>query len=235
MTDKLKIAILSSGTGSTLECIYNAVKNNVLNLSIECIVSSNSDLDLTKFSVPSKLVSYTDKVLGEEEVLSYLKGFNVDLVVLAGWFYIVSDTFISAFRNIINLHPALPNSFTGMNCVKKAYDAFVRNEIQWTGSMVHEVTGELDRGKVYQSIKVPILESDTLESLEERVKLSEKGILISRIKSLENEVKELKKRVEVVDVAKGIGLENSESIHFARMRVNSLIRDIDKCITLLNE
>ena len=179
MTDKLKIAILSSGTGSTLECIYNAVKNNVLNLSIECIVSSNSDLDLTKFSVPSKLVSYTDKVLGEEEVLSYLKGFNVDLVVLAGWFYIVSDTFISAFRNVINLHPALPNSFTGMNCVKKAYDTFVRNEIQWTGSMVHEVTGELDRGKVYQSIKVPILESDTLESLEERVKLSEKGILIS--------------------------------------------------------
>ena len=101
------------------------------------------------------------------------------MVVLAGWFYIVSDTFISGFSNIINLHPALPNSFTGMNCVKKAYDAFVKNEIQCTGSMVHEVSSELDRGHVYQSIKVPILESDTLESLEERVKLSEKGILIS--------------------------------------------------------
>ena len=180
MTDnKLKIAILSSGTGSTLECIYNSVKNNVLDLSIECIVSSNSEMSLTKFSVPSKLVSYSDKVLGEQEVIKYLHGFNVDLVVLAGWFYIVSDTFISGFRNVINLHPALPNSFTGMNCVKKAYDAFVRNEIQCTGSMVHEVTGELDRGQVYQSIKVPILESDTVESLEERVKLSEKGILIS--------------------------------------------------------
>tara|TARA_Y100000591_G_scaffold74837_2_gene62328 strand:+ start:539 stop:2416 length:1878 start_codon:yes stop_codon:yes gene_type:complete len=179
MTDKLKIAILSSGTGSTVKCIYNAVKNSILDLSIQCIVSSNAELDLTKFSVPTKLVDYNDKVLGEKEVLSYLNGFEVDLVVLAGWFYIVSDTFISGFSNVINLHPALPNSFTGMNCVKKAYDAFVKNEIQYTGSMVHEVSSELDRGHVYQSIKVPILENDTVESLEERVKLSEKGILIS--------------------------------------------------------
>lgn len=64
---------------------------------------------------------------------------------------------------------------------------------------------------------------------------NDKVVLISKIQGLENEIKELKKRVEVVDVAKGISLENSESVHFARTRVNSLIRDIDKCITLLNE
>ena len=64
---------------------------------------------------------------------------------------------------------------------------------------------------------------------------NDKLVLMSKIQALENQIKELKKRVEVVDVAKGIALENSESIDFARTRVNSLIRDIDKCITFLNE
>jgi len=64
---------------------------------------------------------------------------------------------------------------------------------------------------------------------------NDKVILIRKIQGLENEIKELRKRVEVVDVVKGISLENSDSVSFARTRVNSLIRDIDKCIILLNE
>ena len=64
---------------------------------------------------------------------------------------------------------------------------------------------------------------------------NDKVVLMKKIQGLENEIKELRKRVEVVDVAKGISLENSDSVSFARTRVNSLIRDIDKCIILLNE
>ena len=64
---------------------------------------------------------------------------------------------------------------------------------------------------------------------------NDKVVLIRKVQGLENEIKELRKRVEVVDVAKGISLENSDSVSFARSRVNSLIRDIDKCIILLNE
>ena len=111
--------------------------------------------------------------------LEYLNRFDLDLVVLAGWFYIVSDIFISNFSNVINLHPALPNSFIGSECISKAFEAYQRNEINYTGSMVHEVTSDLDRGPVYKSIKVPIYDSDTLDVLEARVKESEKGLLVS--------------------------------------------------------
>jgi hypothetical protein len=84
--------------------------------------------------------------------------------------------------------------------------------------------------------RVSLLTSRYVDVKERNVVLeNDKVVLISKIQGLENEIKELKKRVEVVDVAKGISLENSESVHFARTRVNSLIRDIDKCITLLNE
>tara|TARA_B100000700_G_C14968880_1_gene820265 strand:- start:946 stop:1239 length:294 start_codon:yes stop_codon:yes gene_type:complete len=59
--------------------------------------------------------------------------------------------------------------------------------------------------------------------------------LLEKNECLEDEIKELKKRIEVVDVVKGISKEDSDSTSFARVRVNNLIRQIDKCIALLNE
>jgi len=59
--------------------------------------------------------------------------------------------------------------------------------------------------------------------------------LLERVKGLENEIQELKKRVEVVNVVEGISLKEGESASFARIKVNNLIRQIDKCISLLNE
>ena len=64
---------------------------------------------------------------------------------------------------------------------------------------------------------------------------SERGDLLNKIDTLEVEIKELKKRVEIVDIAQGMSVKNVNSIDVARNRVNSLIRQIDKCIALLNE
>ena len=59
--------------------------------------------------------------------------------------------------------------------------------------------------------------------------------LLERISDLKHEIKELKERVNIVDMAKGIGVRDEDSVTFARDRVNTLIRQIDKCISLLNE
>lgn len=84
--------------------------------------------------------------------------------------------------------------------------------------------------------KMSLLASRYVNVKEQNVGLeNDKVVLIRKVQGLENEIKELRKRVEVADVAKGISLENSDSVSFARTRVNSLIRDIDKCIVLLNE
>ena len=84
--------------------------------------------------------------------------------------------------------------------------------------------------------KVSFLASRYVNMKELNVSLeNDKISLMDKIQGLENEIKELKKRVEVVDVVKGISLENSDSVNFAKTRVNNLIRDIDKCIALLNE
>ena len=64
---------------------------------------------------------------------------------------------------------------------------------------------------------------------------NEKTILLEKISDLETEIQTLKKRIEIVDMAKGIGVKDDHSISFARSRVNTLIRQIDKCISLMNE
>ena len=64
---------------------------------------------------------------------------------------------------------------------------------------------------------------------------TEKSSLLEKISDLEDEIQTLKQRVEIVDMAKGIGVKDDHSVRFARDRVNTLIRQIDKCISLLNE
>ena len=64
---------------------------------------------------------------------------------------------------------------------------------------------------------------------------SERLKLLRENENLEVEIKELKKRVEVANLAKGRSIKGDDSVSFARVRVNNLIRLIDKCISLLNE
>jgi len=71
--------------------------------------------------------------------------------------------------------------------------------------------------------------------VENQMLSSERGGLLNKIDVLEVEIKELKKRVEIVDVAQGMSVKDVNSVGVARNRVNSLIRQIDKCIALLNE
>ena len=63
----------------------------------------------------------------------------------------------------------------------------------------------------------------------------DKNNLVKKNRDLEEKIKELKKRVEMIDVVKGIGLNDEDSVELAKNRVNSLIREVDKCMCLLNE
>ena len=84
--------------------------------------------------------------------------------------------------------------------------------------------------------KVLFLTSKYADVKKDKMSLeSEKESLVKKIHDLEKEIEELRKRVEVVDLVKGIGMENRNSMDLAKTRVNNLIREIDKCMSLLNE
>lgn len=188
--DKLNLVIFCSGYGSNLMAVYNAIKSGVLQANISLVVL-NTDCNAKKFcdenNINYHLKVWDNKTETREEydtkLIQYVNRLNcpVDLVLLLGWNHIVTDILIKNFQNIINLHPALPNTFVGQNCIEKAYQAYQRGEITHTGSMVHRVIRDVDKGEVLNKIVVPINSTDSLEDLETRVKMYEKGLVISVI------------------------------------------------------
>lgn len=106
---------------------------------------------------------------------------GADLVVLAGWNRVLSHAFLS-HHTVINLHPAKPGAFPGLDAIARAFDAWERGEAESGGVMVHYVPDEgVDSGPVIAWDEVPIVDGDTLESFESRVHQTEHRLLVESI------------------------------------------------------
>jgi len=102
-----------------------------------------------------------------------LKARNVDLICLAGYMRLLSPWFIREFdRRILNIHPSLLPAFPGLNSQKQALDYGVK----FTGCTVHFVDEELDHGAIIKQAAVPVLATDTEETLSARILAEEHRI-----------------------------------------------------------
>jgi len=102
-----------------------------------------------------------------------------DLVVSAGFMRILSERITSRFK-IINSHPALLPLFPGAHAVRDALAAGATE----TGTTIHWVDAGVDTGKVIAQERVEIRPEDTEESLHERIKIVERGLIVATIASL---------------------------------------------------
>lgn len=99
------------------------------------------------------------------------------LVVLAGFMRILTPLFVSHYADrLINIHPSLLPAFTGLKTHQRAIDA----GCHVAGCTVHRVTGELDYGEILEQAVVPVLPSDTAESLAARV-LTQEHLIYPRV------------------------------------------------------
>lgn len=179
---KMRIVILASGEGTTARTLLNAVNNGSINCEVVGIITNrqhllhNFDIDSDNIRleyIPPDIQEFDKSLLNTVNNI----GGQIDLVCLLGWNKIVNSTFIREFKNIINLHPALPGEYVGRGetCIQRALsDGKAR-----TGSMIHRVTSTLDRGEVLGQIEVPILPTDNFETLRDRIKENEKGLVLS--------------------------------------------------------
>jgi len=188
----LRIVIMASGKGTTFTAIHRAIQEKILNAELVCVFTNNSDCDARKYALEND-IKHVDVEWNREnftreqydqELIHRMQLYPHDLIVLAGWMHVLDKCFLSIFKNTINLHPALPGSFTGTDCIEKAHNAFKTGQIKETGSMVHYVIPEVDRGEVIDCVKVPIYDTDTLKDITVRVKDHEKGLVVSAIQKL---------------------------------------------------
>ena len=193
MTKLSRLVVLISGNGSNLQAILDACKSGELNAEVVSVISNKADAyGLVRAKRAGIEAIHFPKLENESRsdydarLAVYVSACLPDYIVLAGWMRILTSSFLGQFPNrVINLHPALPDTFPGTHAIKRAYEAYQRGEIEHTGIMVHLVPDEgVDNGPVLATEIIPINKDDTLESLEARVHQVEHVVLVNTLKKI---------------------------------------------------
>lgn len=171
--NKLKIGVLVSGRGTNLQSIINNIENRNIPAEIAIIISNIPNayaLERAKnHKINTKVIDYKafkSREEFEKSIIEILKTQGVELVCLAGFMRILSPFFINTFKHrIMNIHPALLPSFPGTHAQKQAFDYGVKI----SGCTVHFVDEGTDTGPIIIQEAVPVLDSDTEESLSARI------------------------------------------------------------------
>lgn len=175
----IRLAVLGSGSGSNCQSIFNAIDDGRLDAEVVIVLSDHEDAFILERArrrgVPAEYMDcggYKNKFPLElqAEIAAKLQALRVDLVCLAGFMRLVKQPLLQAFPNrILNIHPALLPNFPGVEAWKQALEAGVPQ----TGCTVHYVDSGMDSGEIIMQAFVPVLPSDTPESLHARIQVQE--------------------------------------------------------------
>jgi phosphoribosylglycinamide formyltransferase 1 len=147
----IRVAILISGRGSNMQNIASYFKPSK-RLEIACILSNKASAEGVIWAQQQGLAThviehqkYPDRNSFDQAMIKYLAPLKLDYIILAGFMRILTPEFISYFAGkIINIHPSLLPSFTGLNTHQRALDEGVKIH----GATVHFVVPELDAGPI---------------------------------------------------------------------------------------
>lgn len=179
----LKVAVLLSGNGSTLQNILDRIAAGELDVKVVCVVGSRADAyglerarksGIPAIAVPRK--DYANAQVFGDAVWSEVRKHEPGLVVLAGFMSLLPIP--PDFRGkIMNVHPALIPAFSGKGMYgHHVHEAVLAYGAKLTGVTVHFVDEVYDRGPVILQSPVPVLEDDTADTLAARVQAEERAL-----------------------------------------------------------
>ena len=171
------IVILLSGRGSNMASLLKAVADGSLPVRVAAVISNRPE---APGLATAAVAGVTTQVLDHQGFASredydtalaaLIDTFSPDVVVLAGFMRILSAAFVQHYAGrLINIHPSLLPSFTGLHTHRRALEAGVRVH----GCTVHFVTPELDQGPIIVQAAVPVLDGDDEARLAARVLVQE--------------------------------------------------------------
>jgi phosphoribosylglycinamide formyltransferase-1 len=176
-TPRPRLVVLISGSGSNLQAIMDAVAAEKLPASIAAVVSNRADAyglqRAADAGIATATVDHTQfdsRGAFDAALQEVIDSYQPDLLVLAGFMRILTPAFVSHYTGrMLNIHPSLLPLYKGVRTHQRALDDGAKEH----GVSVHFVTPELDGGPVIMQAKVPVLPSDTAESLAQRVLVQE--------------------------------------------------------------
>lgn len=167
------IVILISGTGSNMEAILRACESEGWPARVAAVIANRAEAGGLTIAaargVPTAVLNHRDYASREAfdtALASVIDGYAPDLVVLAGFMRILTPAFVERYAGrMLNIHPSLLPSFTGLHTHARALEAGVKVH----GTSVHFVTTELDHGPIVIQGALNVLPHDTEQSLAARV------------------------------------------------------------------
>lgn len=167
-----RLAVLASGRGSNLQAIIEHFDGLGRLAKIVLVASNRADAPALARAADASIESAHFNATDDgSELLALLRGFQVDLVILAGYLKRIPPQVIDAFRGrILNVHPALLPAFGGEGMYGgRVHEAVLAAGADKTGVTVHLVDNDYDRGPIVSQWIIPVLPNDNAHSLAERV------------------------------------------------------------------
>ncbi len=178
MDYKKRVAVLISGRGANMAALIAAAKKPGYPAEIALVLSNRPDAGglrrASAEAIATVVVDHTafgkDREAFERAVEAHLETQSIDIVCLAGFMRLFTPSFVLRWSSrMINIHPALLPSFTGLHTHEQALKAGVKIH----GATVHFVVPEVDSGPIIAQAAVPVLDDDTPDALAARVLAAE--------------------------------------------------------------
>src|SRR5262245_31722888 len=175
--DPLKIAVLVSGGGTTLQNLIDEIGARRLSAQISLVIASRPDIRALQRAADAKIMNFIvqPRAFGSiahfsRKVFELCDDAGVDLVCLAGWLSLLEIPAKYEGR-VMNIHPALlPSPFGGKGMFgKRVHEAVLAHGCKVSGCTVHFVDNEYDAGPIIVQKCCDVLEGDTPDSLAGRV------------------------------------------------------------------
>jgi len=177
MSSPLRLVVMASGRGSNLRSIVQAIDSSDCSAEVVALVTDKPGCEALSFArernIPTASLALPkggDRAAWNQELALMVSGFSPELVVLAGFMKIVSPDFLHGCgAKVINVHPSLLPAFRGKDAPAQAIAAGVT----LAGCTVHLVNEEVDAGAILAQAAVPVLPTDSAETLHQRIQVVE--------------------------------------------------------------
>ena len=175
-----RLVVLASGTGSLLASLLDAAVADyparviAVGVDRDCrAVEIATEASLPTFTV--RLADHPGRDAWDAALTEAVAAHAPDLIVSAGFMKILGPQFLTQFcGRTLNTHPTLLPAFPGAHGVADA----LAYGVKVTGCTVHLVDAGTDTGPILAQQPIPVLDDDDEETLHERIKVTERRLLV---------------------------------------------------------
>lgn len=185
---KKKIAVFASGSGTNFQqiCEYFADSDKA---QVEVLVVNRKDAYVRERARALGVEDYyfsRQDFYSTDKVLDLMKSKAIDLIVLAGFLWLVPENLLAAYpKKIVNIHPALLPAYGGKGMYgHNVHQAVIAAKERQSGITIHYANEQYDSGDIIFQAKCELTDQDTVETLEEKIHLLEKEYYPKVIASL---------------------------------------------------